>query len=80
MAQNRAYRRQPVGMFCHARKSRHPVDGQMVEVKTDEIPMKTSINFEHSNRRLQHLKERCNITWHSVIEVGAAADLGSAMN
>jgi hypothetical protein len=74
------YGRQPVGTFCHAQKNRLPVDGQMVKVKADEIALKTGINFEHSNRWLQHLKERHNITWHSVREEGAAADLGSAQN
>jgi len=50
----------------------------MVKVKADEIALKTGINFKRSNRWLQHLKQKGNITWHSVSEEGAAADLGWA--
>jgi len=63
--------------FCHARENRLLVDGQMVEVKADEIALKMGINFKCSNRWTQLLKERGNITWHPASE-GAAADLGSA--
>jgi CTP-dependent riboflavin kinase len=49
----------------------------MVKVKADETALKMGINFKRSNRWMQHLKEKGNITWHSVSE-GAVADLGWA--
>jgi hypothetical protein len=61
--------------FCHAQEKRLPVDGQMVKVKADETALNVGIDFKHSNRWMQHLKERGNITCHSVSEEGAAADL-----
>jgi transposase len=50
----------------------------MVKVKADEIALKIGVNFKHSNRWMQRLKERGNITWHSASEEGAASELGWA--
>jgi hypothetical protein len=50
------------GWFCHARKNRLALHGQMVKGKAHEITLKMGINFKCSNRWLQPFIERHNIT------------------
>jgi hypothetical protein len=64
--------------LCLARKKRLAVGGQTVKAKTNETVLKIDINFKCSSGRLQHFKQRGNITWHSVSGEYAAADMDSA--
>jgi hypothetical protein len=43
--------------FCHARKNRIAVDGQMVEMTADEIALKISTDYKYSNGWLQQFRD-----------------------